>query len=80
MADFWQDVPFFDFVISPTTFTFSHAGSAHFNSADHGLPEMEKSGFTSIIEILRSYHILYFSISPSRVVYGLFSIRAKQAD
>ena len=26
MADFWQDVPFFDFVISPTTFTFLMQG------------------------------------------------------
>ena len=61
MADFWQDVPFFDFVISPTTFTFLMQGllililliTGYRKWRNQALPALSKSSALFIYSIFQ---------------------------
>ena len=61
MADFWQDVPFFDFVISPTTFTFLMQGllililliTGYRKWRNQALPALSKSSALIIYSIFQ---------------------------
>ena len=61
MADFWQDVPFFNFVISPTTFTFLMQGllililliTGYRKWRNQALPALSKSSALIIYSIFQ---------------------------
>jgi hypothetical protein len=61
MADFWQDVPFFDFIISPTTFTFLMQGllililliTGYRKWRNQALPALSKSSALFIYSIFQ---------------------------